>query len=199
MLIACTSNVFYIERKSHPYISEWRRKRGRETAHYAIQLHRSNALVFGTNHTSVLVRRLRKRPIFGNSCKTCMDMNCKNISNGQRFSRQIDFGFQQCNMYFIVYVVGAREHVIIPVHWVNNYKAVFEKSIKYALNSNQKHLCFYTPTADINVGAKHKPNFHLPVGCAIVNGDCCFHGMIVNFFSKYLTISLLDYVFERSL
>lgn len=86
-------------------------------------------------------------------------------------------------MFFIVYFIGAGKHVIIPIHWVNNYKA--EKSMKYAINSNQKHLCYYTPIDDIEVQKNRQPNFQLQVERTTENGECCFHGMIVNFHSKY--------------
>lgn len=123
--------------------------------------------------------------IFTNRCRfTGINVIFKNVSNRQRIFLQIGFAFQRYNMFFVVYAIGAREHIIIPIHWVNNYKVVIEKSVKYSINTNQKHLCFHTPIKDMNVEAKIQPNFHLPVQFTTINRECCFHGMIVSFFRK---------------
>lgn len=104
---------------------------------------------------------------------------------GQRLLRQIDFQFCKCNMYFIAYVIGAREHMIIPIQWVNDHKIVLEKSIKYAINSNQTHLCYFSAQIVENGRVNQKPNFHLPIERAIpFDGECCFHVLLVSFFSK---------------
>lgn len=88
-------------------------------------------------------------------------------------------------MYFIIYIIGAREHVIIPVHWVNNYKTVIEKSMKYSINSNQTHLCYYSTNIDENDQTDEQPNFHLAVAQAVpVDGECCFHALLVHFLRK---------------
>lgn len=88
-------------------------------------------------------------------------------------------------MYFVIYIIGAREHAIIPIHWVNNYKNMLEKSIKYAINPSQAHLCYYSTNIDENGRTDQQSNFRLPIKRAVpVDGECCFHVLLVHFFRE---------------
>lgn len=46
-------------------------------------------------------------------------------------------------MYFVCYIVLARQNAIFPVHWLKDHELLMVKYINQRLNSNQKVLAYY--------------------------------------------------------
>lgn len=92
-------------------------------------------------------------------------------------------------MYFVCYVVLARQNVILPVHWLNDHNLLMVKYINQRLNSNQKVLAYYSQNEfnEIECGRSPKdfqPKFGLSMnvtfpddGCYYVLPKKCFETM----------------------
>lgn len=48
-------------------------------------------------------------------------------------------------MFYVVYLVDAKKYLVIPCSWLRDGEGVIlEKFVDYGLNSNQKHLCYWS-------------------------------------------------------
>lgn len=90
-------------------------------------------------------------------------------------------------MFFIVYLLSPKFHIVIPVTWIFDYEKVVQKFIRKAVNSNQKHLIFYSKKTlngipdgriDANFSATKKDVF------PFVGEQACFIGQITHYYSK---------------
>lgn len=68
-------------------------------------------------------------------------------------------------MYFIVYFLAPKIHVIIPQTWIHGIKDHWEKFVNNSINKNQKFVCYYSQcTEAMNEGrpnADFVPDFSL--------------------------------------
>lgn len=90
-------------------------------------------------------------------------------------------------MYFVVYFVKAKKHLVIPKHWVFEHETALEKFINYSLNSNQSHMCYFANDVDQTSLLWHTPDFEAPFV-----DEFPFHGkegrsvgQMKRYFSKY--------------
>lgn len=52
-------------------------------------------------------------------------------------------------MFYVVYLIDARVYLVIPINWLRDGSTrILEKFVDYGLNSNQKHICFWSPNIE---------------------------------------------------
>lgn len=52
---------------------------------------------------------------------------------------------KKSKMYYVVYLIHPRKYIVVPCHWVRDGETtVLEKFVDRGLNSNQKHLVFWS-------------------------------------------------------
>lgn len=89
-------------------------------------------------------------------------------------------------MFFVTYFIQARNFVVIPAKWLKDSGIIMEKCVNYSINTIQTHRCFYSVNIAENGETNQQPNFHARIENEIpLNGECCFYGCIVKFFSEY--------------
>lgn len=90
-------------------------------------------------------------------------------------------------MFLVIYSIGSRTFLVIPAKWVKNHEKVMEKSMNYSINTNQVHRCFFTNNIDENGQTDAEPNFHAQMANEVLlDGECCFLGLLVKFFGELL-------------
>lgn len=88
-------------------------------------------------------------------------------------------------MFFVIYVIDARTHIVIPIKWVKDCDIIVQKAMNYSLNSNQIHRCYYSTNINQNGETTQVADFTKPLNDALpVNGDCCFLGKMKKYFRK---------------
>lgn len=52
-------------------------------------------------------------------------------------------------MFYVVYLIDAKKFLTIPAHWLRNgLGVILEKFVDKGVNSNQKHLCYWSKYYD---------------------------------------------------
>lgn len=56
-------------------------------------------------------------------------------------------------MYFIVYLLEPKQHVVIPSYWIYDEEGdLWDKFVNTGLNSSQKYLCYWASADNSNEG-----------------------------------------------
>lgn len=86
-------------------------------------------------------------------------------------------------MFFVVYFND--QHFVVPAICVYKYDEVIEKFINYAINPNQKFICFY-PENGYEIHNVIVPNFDAPFATEIETAkNFCYWGNIKRYFGDY--------------
>lgn len=85
-------------------------------------------------------------------------------------------------MYYVVFLVKPRKYIVIPHNWLRDGdNLIMEKFINQGLNSNQKHLCFWSEE-----GFDGAPNFNANVADEFPSGEqqACYICYVLKFKCK---------------
>lgn len=90
-------------------------------------------------------------------------------------------------MFFVVHAIDIGAYFVIPREWIQDFN--FEKVVNWWLNSQRKHVCYYTtrPTAwdnGVPVGTT-KANFHSPIQIAFPCYEGTYLCKLKRFFGAY--------------
>lgn len=92
-------------------------------------------------------------------------------------------------MYFVVFLLGPKENVVVPDIWIQGCGQQWEKFINRGLNQTQKYRIFYSedPLAmdDGRPNNEYAPNFALDADDFPSKG--CYTGKIIKFFRKFFS------------
>lgn len=82
-------------------------------------------------------------------------------------------------MYFVCYIILARENAIFPVNWLRDHNLLTVKYINQRLNSNQQVLAYYSQSRfnEIENGRSSmdfQPNFGLSLQATFPDDGCYF-------------------------
>lgn len=80
-------------------------------------------------------------------------------------------------MFFVVYILNANTHVIIPKRWIYDIDRHWEKFINFSLNRNQTFLVFYSENTDAmdkqgRPNVDFAPDFNLGTNVAFPENGC---------------------------
>lgn len=90
-------------------------------------------------------------------------------------------------MYFVVYLIEARRHAVIPCYWIYDTKdEMWDKFVNSGLNSSQKYLCYWKSENDSveYIGAPNEfvePNFNVPRSTQFPVDEATFYCQIIHF------------------
>lgn len=94
----------------------------------------------------------------------------------------------EINMYFVVFIRGAREHCIVPSTWIKEIDSNWEKFVNKGVNTNQLFTIFYSDVRDA-VDGQGKPNPEyapiFSVELKIFPEEGCYSANILKFFANY--------------
>lgn len=93
--------------------------------------------------------------------------------------------------YYVLYLINPRVFVVVPYNWLRGGdSSILEKFVDKGLNSNQKHLCFYS-----REGEHVAPNFHANIANEFPSreAEACYHCFVIKF--KCMSASLFILIF----
>lgn len=90
-------------------------------------------------------------------------------------------------MYFVVCFTDTKKYLVIPQHWLFDYKTALQKFINYSLNSNQTFMGYYANNIEPKHLSQHAPNFRAPYvhEFPFEGAEGRFDGRMKRFFSEY--------------
>lgn len=90
-------------------------------------------------------------------------------------------------MFYVAFLPKAKVHTVIPVTWVFDSEKVVEKFIRKAINSNQKHLAYYSKKKFNGMpDGRIDPDFTVPEADVFPCDaeEACYIAQIAHCFSK---------------
>lgn len=85
-------------------------------------------------------------------------------------------------MFFVVYLLNKKQHVVIPTSWVQNIDEHWEKFVNRSLNRNQTFRVFYNQNALDDQGkpdVDFKPDFNLGTNVEFPASGCYLAKLII--------------------
>lgn len=89
-------------------------------------------------------------------------------------------------MFYVVFLVEPKIHVVIPTSWILNSEENWEKFVKNSLNSTQKFLCFWSENERTQINGHPNPNYKPNFNTLnhVFPAEGCYIGKLVDFKSK---------------
>lgn len=72
-------------------------------------------------------------------------------------------------MFFVVFLIDAKQFIVIPKNWLQNVDALWEGFVNYGINKNIRRTCYYSTqdgakAANGIPNSNFTPNFDAPRG-----------------------------------